>query len=500
MNITPDISILPSQALPANHPDANKLGFAMMHVLSSPDFLKLTASQQVAWILHCFQTAVTRYLPELAIIRSLVQFHSVHLYKDPALTLADACTLTESIMGLNWGDAASLFDMRGYDRYGMQPFRNYVRTHTTTPIGEKKTVIAGKKLKIIYFSHYAYTNADKVIANSLGPFIRDIMLSHASFGNAEIICYCVQWQDQAYIDVLTQRGISVRVIPQALAFDRLEELRMAILADAPDVLISDMPSPIASWLFIHRGAPLQVYLDPGYPHWNLPEIDWVLLPGKIYQHGFELPSKRWSTMRVALCDAALGIDTDMSPTQARMRTEDTIRFGVFARLTKITNAWISAAESLLTQLPNASLLIVGSGNPALLQHLLKHPDYAGRVSLINEMVDLKAHQNRIDIFLDTFPFIGGLVCREFMAYGVPIVSLLAGEWDEMLRDQRDPELLAQSLDEFVAIAWRLAADSEFYRTASLTAFRLAAKHNQPSAMVRDIEDGIRQAIDYHQCV
>ncbi|BBO99478.1 glycosyltransferase [Sulfuriferula nivalis] len=492
-----ELNAIPSSVLSATHPDPDELGDAMVHVLSSRFFPELSPSQQIAWILHCFQTVVTRYLPELGVVRSLVQFHSVRLYEDAELTLADACVMTESIMGLNWGDAASLFDMRGYDRYAIQPFRNYVRARTTTPIGEKKPIQAGKTLKIIYFSHYAYTNSDKSLANPLGPFIRDILLSHAAYGEAEIICYCVQWQDQTYIDVLTQRGITVRVIPQELAFARLDELRLTILADAPDVLISDVPSPIASWLFIHRVAPLQIYLDPGYPHWNLPEIDWVLLPGKVYQHGFELPSNRWSTMRVALCDTALDIDAGMSPAQVRTQSGDCIRFGVFARLTKITNAWLSAAESLLTQLPDATLLIVGAGNPVLVQRLLKNPDYADRVSLINEMVDLKAHQHLIDIFLDTFPFIGGLVCREFMAYGVPVVSLLAGEWDELLRDQRDPELLAQSPDEFVAYALRLAMDVEFYQIASITSIRLASRQNKPTYMVSDIEDGIRQAMHFH---
>lgn len=490
-----DLNALPADALPADYPSADALGAAMVHALSSPDFPGLPLSQQIAWILHCFQTAVTRYLKELAIIRSMVQFHAVRLYHNPALTLADACILTESISGLNWGDAASLFDMRGYDRYGVQPFRHYVRTHTKTPIGEKKKSIRGKKLKIVYFSHYAYSNSGKSLANPLGPFIRDIVISHARWGEAEIICYCVQWFDQAYVDVLARSGILVRVIPQELAFSRLEELRRTILEDAPDVVISDVPSPIASWLFIHRIAPLQIYLDPGYPHWNLPELDWVLLPGKVYQRGFELPSNRWSTMRVALSDEAVGMSATPSADLVRSAPGHPLRFGAFTRLIKITDAWLSAAEAILSRLPQASLLIVGSGNPALVRRLVDHPDYAGRVSLINEMVDLKTYQDRIDVFLDTFPFIGGLVCREFMGHGVPVVALLSGEWDEMLREQRAPELLAQSLDQFVAIAVRLAEETDFYHKASKSSIRLVTQQNQPEAMIRDIEEGIRSAMD-----
>jgi hypothetical protein len=488
--MTPDIHIVPTVALPADHPDANELGNALIHVLSASDFPTLPLAQQIAWILHAFQTCINRGLKELAVIRSLIQLHAARLYAEPDLNLAQACTLTEAIHGMNWGDAASLFDMRDYDRYGVQPFRHYVRTHMAVPVTEKKTVAKQKKLKIGYFIHYADTNR----GNALGPLIRSIVLSHARLGEAEIICYCVQWCDQAFVDVMLERGISLRVIPQELSFARLDELRMAILKDAPDVIISDVASPIASWLFIHRVAPLQMYLDPGYPHWNLPELDWVLLPGKVYQRGFELPSERWSTMRVALNEKALDMPASRLATRERVAT-DVIYFGAFTRLIKITDAWLAAVESLLIQQPQARLLIVGSGNPILVRRLADcYPD---RVSVINEMVDLKSYQGKIDVLLDTFPFIGGLVCREFMGYGIPVVSVLSGEWDEMLRDQRDPTLLAQSADEFVRIAARLATDYAFYQLASATSMSIASKQNHPTYMIQDIENGITQAMDYH---
>jgi glycosyltransferase involved in cell wall biosynthesis len=473
-----------------------ELGATLVSVLSSIEFPTLPISQQVAWILHCFQTAVTRYLKELAIIRSLVQLHSVQLYDNSELMLADACVLTESIMGLNWGDAASLFDMRGYDRYAIQPFSHYVRSLTTTPIGERRHISRDKKLKVAYFSHYAYTNSDKSLANPLGPFIRDILTSHAQKGETEVICYCVQWHDQEYVDVLEKQDILVRVIPQELTFTRLDELRLAILKDAPDIIISDVPSPIASWLFIHRVSPLQIYLDPGYPHWNLPELDWVLLPGKSYQRGFEIPSTRWSTIHVAISDKEFDVSGEAFPARVRTSKEKPVFFGAFARLIKFTGSWLSAVEEMLTRLPQASLLIVGSGNPTLVRRLVDNPNYAGRVSFINEMVDIKAYQDKVDVFLDTFPFIGGLVCREFMAHGVPVVSVLAGEWDELLRDQRDPLLLVQSTDDFVEIVERLVEDIEFYQLASKTSIRLAMKHNQPEVMIQDIEDGIRSAMNY----
>jgi glycosyltransferase involved in cell wall biosynthesis len=489
--MTPDIHLVPKTTLPAAHPDVDELGNAMIHALSAPDFAGLPIPQQIAWILHTFQTCITRGLKELAVIRSLIQLHAARLYADPALKLADACILTEAIHGMNWGDAASLFDMRDYDRYGVQPFRHYVRTHTSTTVSEKKCVGKQKKLKIAYFIHYADTNR----GNALGPLIRSIVLSHARLGEAEIVCYCVQWCDQAFVDVMAERGICLRVIPQELSFSRLEELRLAILKDAPDVVISDVASPIASWLFIHRVAPLQMYLDPGYPHWNLPELDWVLLPGKVYQRGFELPSERWSTMRMALNEKALDMPANRLASRQRVAT-DVIYFGAFTRLIKITDAWLAAVESLLIQQPQARLLIVGSGNPIMVRRLAD--SYADRVSIINEMVDLKTYQSRIDVLLDTFPFIGGLVCREFMGYGIPVVSVLSGEWDEMLRDQRDPVLLAQSSDEFVRIADRLATDPEFYKLASAASISMAAKQNQPSYMIQDIEDGIRLAMHYHE--
>jgi predicted O-linked N-acetylglucosamine transferase (SPINDLY family) len=115
------------------------------------------------------------------------------------------------------------------------------------------------------------------------------------------------------------------------------------------------------------------------------------------------------------------------------------------------------------------------------------------------MVDIETYQERIDIFLDTFPFVGGLVCRELLGHGVPVVSLLSGEWDEMLRDQRDPALLARSTDEYVALARQLADDVDFYYAASQTSLRLAQQRKRPLEMISDIEEGIRNAMIYHGC-
>jgi predicted O-linked N-acetylglucosamine transferase (SPINDLY family) len=488
----PDMNDLPDRALPVNHPDAEELGVAITHLLAATTFPQLAVSQQIAWILHSFQIAIVRSLKTLAIIRSLVHFHAQRLYTDPLMGLAEACTLTEAIYGLNWGDAASLFDMRAYDRYGVQPFRHYVWTRSTTPMGKRRCIDTKKRLKIAYFSHYA----DTTRGNAIGPMVRDIALSHSRSSDAELIFYCVQWIDPVYIEALTKFGIQTRCIPQQLAFTRLEELRRVILDDAPDVVISDVASPIASWLFIHRIAPLQMYLDPGYPHWNLPELDWVLLAGKSYQRGFELPADRWSSIRVKLSDQAFNASVAANPPRTRTSISTPLRFGAITRLAKITNAWISVAETILSRVPESTLHIIGTGDPTLVNYLIKNPEYSSRIHLINEMVDIRDYQSHIDVFLDTFPFVGGLVCREILGYGVPVISLLSGEWDELLRDQRDPTLLAQSPDEFVKLARQLADEPDFYGKASKASIRLATQQSNPADMIYDIEKGIRSAMNH----
>ena len=100
----------------------------------------------------------------------------------------------------------------------------------------------------------------------------------------------------------------------------------------------------------------------------------------------------------------------------------------------------------------------------------------------------------IDVFLDTFPFIGGLACRDVACHGKPVVSLLAGEWDILLKEERIPSLLVSSIDEYFNVATRLVLDDQFYKASATETLMLSAHKNDGVEMISDVEFGISCAL------
>lgn len=469
-----------------NHPDLKNI---IVKLLSEHSFDEITLHEQVNWLFDSFQAVVNHGLNNAVVVKSLVEYHARRLFSSPNLNLSDACRLLEAIHGLNWVGAVSLFDMRGYNRAGIQPFYHYLKQ---TQSGSKINTSSHhqnqlENLNIVYMVHYADMNR----GNALGPMMKDLIINHTQQSVFDITCFCVQWADQRYIDELVSAGVRVRVIPQEISYERLDELKQVLGEANPDVIISDVASPVATWLYSQRVARLQMYLDPGYPHWNIPELDWVLLPGKSFQSGFDIPRNRASSVRIAITDQVFPNIKD-----ACIDNSDDFEFsfGLFTRLVKVNSELLHILSELMATLPEAKLLIVGSGNSDLIANWLSESTFSARVTFINQMVELQCYKDRVKVFLDTFPFVGGLACREMMSYGIPVVSMLAGEWDELLKEQRDLTTLASSHNEYLQIACQLYSDHTYYEEARKKSSQLANKHNDPSIMITDIENGIKQAI------
>ena len=101
----------------------------------------------------------------------------------------------------------------------------------------------------------------------------------------------------------------------------------------------------------------------------------------------------------------------------------------------------------------------------------------------------------IDVFLDTFPFVGGLACRDIMSHGKPVVSLLSGEWDVLLRSERLDYLLAESCEDYVSIVKRLLNDADFYYKASEDTRLLMNMNSSGNKMIADVEFAIEKVAE-----
>lgn len=452
----------------------------------------MSIDRQVAWIHQIFIQCISRLHPKGGIFAELIGEFLADLYRSPALSLPDACRLYEAMYGLFWCGAQSLLDMRGFDVHAVGPFRAYLASHGA-PVRPREHCISdpNRGLRIAYFCHYAYESR----GNALAPIVSALALNHARTGNREIFIYCVQWSAQDFIDGFNGTGVTVRNFPNRADYGQLEKLVESIRADKIDVVISEVASSIATYVFSRRVASLQIWLEPGYPFWSTPDLDWVLLGGKQWQPWFGVPRERHSGLRIRLPLAHQNIDPaseDQFAAKSRIPAGVKI-FAVFVRLIKITPSYLALAKRFLLQAPAAHLLIAGTGDSRLVKAFKGDDALRGRVTFINENVDLNVYGRLIDVFLDTFPFVGGLACRDVACHGKPIVSMLAGEWDILLREERIPSLLAGDAEEYLSIATRLVLDDDFYAECAQATKLLSARHVDPGEMIIDVEHGISRA-------
>jgi hypothetical protein len=465
----------------------------ILYVLGSHELSKLSFEAQISWINEIFSQCVTLLHPKSHVFAKLIDDYLTDIFKSEELSLTAACQLYDSMYGLYWCGAQSLLDMRGFDTYTVPLFRGFLKKKgIVSEVPQKCIDHHSDGLRIGYFCHYAYDGK----GNALAPLVSALANAHAKKKNREIFIYCVQWSSPQFIDEFDRTKITVRDFPNQGHYEQLENLVDSIRSDKIDVLVTEVASSIASYVFAKRVALCQMWLEPGYPFWSNPDVDWVLIPGKVWQPWFGIPQNRYSNFRLGIPLSSRGVEpTEDELANARSKLPSGMKvFAVFTRLIKVTPAYLGLVRRILDELPQACMLIVGTGDPRLINSLALEADLEGRLILLNENVDLNIYGRIIDVFLDTFPFVGGLACRDVACHGKPVLSLLSGEWDVLLQNERINSLLTNSKDEYVRKAVQLIRDDGFYDKCVTEQLELAIKLFDNSDMISDVEFAISSSL------
>ncbi len=219
-----------------------------------------------------------------------------------------------------------------------------------------------------------------------------------------------------------------------------------------------------------RPAPLQLsYL--GYPaSTGMDAIDGRLVDALTDPDGAEAHCRE-PLLRLPGCFVCYdpGSDVPLLPTR---ETHDAVTFGCFSATQKFSRATYEMWGRVLRELANARLLIKGSllDEPAAREVIWSQLEQRGvareRVELVGRLADPRDHlrlYGKVDIALDTYPYVGTTTLCEAMLMGVPIVTR-AGEQHvsrvglSLLTHAGCAELVADSADGFVRIATELARD------------------------------------------
>jgi len=148
--------------------------------------------------------------------------------------------------------------------------------------------------------------------------------------------------------------------------------------------------------------------------------------------------------------------------------KDFVTFGCLNNFCKVNDAVLSLWAGVLNAVPGSRLLLLaphGASRRRVLDRLGKDGVAPDRVEFVPKLPRsdyLRAYQ-RIDIALDTFPYNGHTTSIDAFWMGVPVITLsgktaVGRAGASQLNNLGLPELIAQSREQFMQIAAKLAKD------------------------------------------
>jgi predicted O-linked N-acetylglucosamine transferase (SPINDLY family) len=300
------------------------------------------------------------------------------------------------------------------------------------------------------------------------------VLAHHDKTQFEVICYsCSAIRDSITEDF---RRVADRWIDVVQVSD--EELAARVRADKIDILIdlSGHSGGNRLGVFARKPAPVQVTAWGHATGTGLPTIDYLFSdPVTIPQSMRPLYAEQIYDLPCVIMSALPPIGLPRG--EAPVLTNGRITFGVFNRITKVSDEAIALWARVLNAVPDAKLLMKdGAYDEPALRDLMRQRFAAHGIA--GERIDFLGSSPReqhlaafgkIDIGLDPFPQNGGVSTWEALHMGVPVVAKLGQSLPSrlsgaILASIGMPEWCAESADDYLALAVKFAAMPELLAT------------------------------------
>jgi protein O-GlcNAc transferase len=342
-----------------------------------------------------------------------------------------------------------------------------------------------KRLKIGYVS-------PDFRAHSVAYFLEPVLRGHDRQA-VEVFCYAeVTRPDE--VTAHLKRLADHWLVTVGLSDD---EVAKRTCKDEIDILV-DLAGHTANnrlGVFARKAAPVQVTWL-GYPNTTgLQAIDYRLVDAVTDPPGEGDGSTSEKLLRLDgsfVCYS--GLHGAPEPGPPPCLTAGTVMFGSFNNPAKLSAATLDAWARLLSQLPQARLLLKGkpfadaAARELFLQRFGERGVTAERLELIGWLPGAGAHLSayrRVDVALDPFPYNGTTTTCEALWMGVPVVTLRgdrhAGRVGASLLTQIGlMDLITSSVDEYVETAVALARDP-----ARLAALRQSLRPRMASSPLCD---------------
>ena len=258
-------------------------------------------------------------------------------------------------------------------------------------------------------------------------------------------------------------------------------------------------------IFARKPAPIQVEWL-GYPGTTgMSVMDYILVPNDDF-----LVKGGWCTEKPWPLKGCYGVRTGIPDVPVRETLpcdeRDFFTFACMNRFSKVSTRALDLWGSLLLQVPNSRLLLIGRGGSdeqtvkGLRKRFLEKGIAADRLKILeskppHEYLDT---YNQVDLCLDPFPFNGGTTGFDSIWMGVPYItlrgdSLHSRAGSNILKYVGLADLIADSEGEYVAKATALAVDRDALRRhrSHLRERMMASPLMDAAGFAKGIEDALR---------
>jgi protein O-GlcNAc transferase len=308
--------------------------------------------------------------------------------------------------------------------------------------------------------------------HSVDFFLEPVLASHDR-ERFDVFCY----SDVLTPDEVTQHIRELPLTWRDIACMSDEQVEDVVRSDAVDILV-DLAGHTADnrmLLFARKPAPIQISWI-GYPNTTgLRTMDYRIVDERTDPSGIADPFYTEKLIRMPVSFLCYQPEKDC-PDAAPSPSLETgnVTFGSFNTVSKIDIATVRLWSRILKKVTDSRLLLKAKslfdeGTREYLGASFRGQGISGeRLVFMHHTASHREHlglYRKVDVALDTFPYNGTTTTCEALWMGVPVITL-AGDrhasrvGTSLLTNVGLPELVAQTGDEYVDIAARLADDVE----------------------------------------
>jgi predicted O-linked N-acetylglucosamine transferase (SPINDLY family) len=316
------------------------------------------------------------------------------------------------------------------------------------------------------------------------------------------ILYCINRPADDLNAFAREHGLPVRDMARPTPLQSVEAIIAQLVADDIDILIADSNCAVATMVMQRRPAPVQAFHENGFAPWAIPELDLAFMgitkpsPGLFDARVDMVQTPRNTAFVFQKADRSADIVEAVRKAilTASGVPQPSVVYGFYGRMAKITTAYMAAVEATLLRDPKAIFFAGGTGRISPITAFVERSPVAARMVIYNDFIDGHVVGECLDVFLDSFPFPGGMSCIEVQARGVPVVWMAAPEPDRMsiIGDQRDECLMAHDTDDYADLASRLADRAERAACAE-TARAIAQRFGDMRDQAEQVEGHLKKA-------